>query len=328
MKKNRILESLCTLAATLLLSAGCSQNELGNEQGDSLPEGKYPIEFTATGLQATPLTRATVDGTWNGNEPIAIKIGDDVKEYVTEIYNERVPLKAVSEKFYYQIKGSFLVSAWYYGTGYNENPPKGWTVQSNQGTEENYQKSDFLYAYDTLGLIWGNGNLHFFHQTAKVVVHIIDGNQTPEGITVKSMTIGNGSNMYLTGSWTAPEKTWVNDQSIVLGAWTEQPQPGSIIPKKLGQQKVTVDNDEKTSLASYEALVIPQTIDAGEKLFVIDIDGYSPFYYKPEQNIEWQGGTQYTYNITLEGSTLSVTSISSSMDWGSGASGSGSVEIE
>lgn len=330
MKMNRILESLCTLAATLLL-AGCSQNELGNEQGDPLPEGKYPIEFTATGLQATPLTRATSDGKWDGNEQIAIMIGNEVKEYVTYFNNEQVPLKAASEMFYYQISSPFLASAWYCGTGYKSVCPTEWTVPDNQNAAENYQKSDFLYAHDRLGLSWGNGLLHFFHQTAKVTVHILSGDHTPVDVTadkIVGLTIGDSDNISLNGGWTAPTDVWIDKDSNVYGSWSaSSATKGVITPLSLGEQSITLDGGGKTlSLASYQALVIPQTIIGNSKLFKIDIKGYSPFYYTvPAGGIEWKAGTEHTYYITIEGTKLSVTT-NNSIVWGTGgANGSGSV---
>ena len=47
----------------LLGLAACTQDD-----ADSLPEGKYPIVIRATGLSAaaTPASRATVDGNWQG----------------------------------------------------------------------------------------------------------------------------------------------------------------------------------------------------------------------------------------------------------------------
>ena len=55
-------------AALLLVMTACSQDEIAD--GNRLPEGKYPLIITASGLQApvaaSPATtsRATVDGTW------------------------------------------------------------------------------------------------------------------------------------------------------------------------------------------------------------------------------------------------------------------------
>lgn len=55
-------------AALLLVLTACSQDEIAD--GNRLPDGKYPLIITASGLQApvaaspAATSRATVDGTW------------------------------------------------------------------------------------------------------------------------------------------------------------------------------------------------------------------------------------------------------------------------
>ena len=69
--------------AGMLLLAGCTQDKLADtSQGEMLPEGKYPMTFTVTGLEATATTRGTTDGTWDGGEEVAVQVGDVVKKYV------------------------------------------------------------------------------------------------------------------------------------------------------------------------------------------------------------------------------------------------------
>lgn len=340
MKKNRLLPSFrrnlrrlmmpVAMCSVALMAASCSKAT--DDDGTTLPEGMYPIEFTATGLQATLLTRTTVDGTWDGSEQIAIKIENDVKKYVIDDANkDKVPLKAASEMFYYQTRSPFLASAWYCGTGYDSVRPTEWTVETNQNTEKNYQKSDFLYAYDTFGFMWGNSSLHFFHQTAKVTVHILSGDHTPADVTadkIVSLTIGDSDNMSLKGGWAAPTDEWKDEKSNVYGSWSaSSATKGVITAQSFGEQSITLDGGGKTlSLASYQALVIPQTIDANSRLFKIYIKGYSQFYYiVPAGGIEWKAGTEHIYYITIEGTKLSVTT-SESIGWDTdGASSSGSV---
>jgi hypothetical protein len=73
-------------------------------------------------------------------------------------------------------------------------------------------------------------------------------------------------------------------------------------------------------------LAVPQKISNGSSLIKTGIAEYSPFYYKPKSEITWRGGTEYTYNITIEGSTLSVTTRTSICRSTAGAaSGSGCV---
>lgn len=70
-------------AATALLFAlaACTQDELADDS--RLSKEEYPIVIHATGLsvEATPSTRASVDGDWVGVNSVALKMGDAVKEY-------------------------------------------------------------------------------------------------------------------------------------------------------------------------------------------------------------------------------------------------------
>ena len=128
--------------AGMLLLAGCAQDKLADTtQGEMLPEGKYPMTFTVTGLEATATTRGTADDFWDGGEYVAVQVGDVVKKYVTASYGKSTTLQPAGpdDAFYWQSTDEKKqVSAWYLGTGYNNNPPTKtnpwwlWSVQSNQ----------------------------------------------------------------------------------------------------------------------------------------------------------------------------------------------------
>ncbi len=318
-----------------LIAASCSTDD-NVTLGEPLPEGMYPIEFTATGLQATPQTRATADDTWNGGDNVAIQIGEDVKQYkATRSQVSTTELTPTYNRFYWQNTNDVTVQAWYCGTAYNATLPTSWKVQSDQSGTDGYQNSDFLYAQDNFK--FGNTNaLNFYHQTAQVWVYIFNGDNTPADINIttykkiKSLTIGDNGNIYLEGRWKAPTNTQAqetNGYDVFESASSDT--KGTITPKPFFSGQITVDGIRRIALANYKALVIPQTIKAGEKLFVIHIDGYSPFYYKvPDGGIEWKAGIRHVYYIFIKGSKLSVTA-SSSIGWDAdGASGSGSVTID
>lgn len=356
MKRKGILQTAFTLTATLLLAA-CTQDELADKQGEPLPEGKYPLTFTASidgaAVAVTPQTRASVDGSFNNVDYIAVGIWDGTmipfrymtfkKDGVNAAWEYNRKIEEYVEKPYWQsTTNATQVRAWYFNKNDNgeyydvkyktgEHPDSGsfsWEVADGQ-SGVGYTNSDFLYAFDSFSFAENPKTLHFFHQTAKVVVHIIAGDQTPADITGDkiSMTIGDSGNpIYLQGKWKRPDSHWIDDNSRIFGTWTTSGQDKNIItPKELGPKDITVNSDKKQSLASYEALAIPQKISADNRLFKIEIDGYSPFYYTvPAEGIEWKAGTEHTYYITIEGSKLSVTA-SSSIGWTDGASGSGSV---
>ena len=362
MKRKGILQTAFTLTATLLLAA-CTQDELADKQGEPLPEGKYPLTFTASidgaAVAVTPQTRASVDGSFNNVDYIAVGIWDGTmipfrymtfkKDGVNAAWEYNRKIEEYVEKPYWQsTTNATQVRAWYfnknengeyYGVKYKtgEHPDSGsfsWEVADGQ-SGVGYTNSDFLYAFDFFSFAENPKTLHFFHQTAKVGVHIIAGDQTPADITTDkiSMTIGTTDSPVCTkGRWKRPDSHWIDDNSRIFGTWTTSGQNKNIItPKELGPKDITVNGESIKTLASYEALVIPQTIAAGKKLFVINTtdNEYAPFYYTvPAGNITWQAGTEHTYYITIKGSSLSVTT-SESIGWDTdGVSGSGSVEIE
>ena len=73
-------QNLLFLCAAALAVTACTQDERSN---GALPEGEYPLIINATGLQvvATPASRATVDGDWQGVQTVAVEMGGTVKQY-------------------------------------------------------------------------------------------------------------------------------------------------------------------------------------------------------------------------------------------------------
>ena len=317
----RMCDSLLAISlATTLGLAGCTED--GRMAGEMLPEGKYPVTFTATGLEIPAATRATADGTWNQGDEVAIQIGGDVRKHTANSSGASTTLNAASgiTPFYWQNTGEIKsVSAWYLGTGYGDGAlPTTWSVQTNQNSGNGYQQSDFLYAPQTDIDFKGTKPLTFYHQTAKVVVNIRNYGVASDASKISSV----GIKAITAGTFTTSLTDYCGLSTEPAGTLSE------IIPFRLGSPNANVvfDNtkSEETALASYQALVIPQTLDAST-LITINIEGYAPFTYNTPA-VEWKGGTQYTYNLTIKGSEVTAT-VSSSLGWTDGATGSGSVDI-
>lgn len=320
--------------AGMLLLAGCAQDKPADtSQGEMLPEGKYPMTFTVTGLEATATTRGTTDGTWDGGEEVAVQVGDVVKKYVAVGSGESTTLQPADpdNAFYWQSTDETKqVSAWYLGTGYNNNPPtttKGWkwSVQSDQNNN-GYQQSDFLYAPQTACSFGGTNSLTFSHKTAKVVINIRKYGVATDDKDIESITI---LRTMLTGA--TVEKNgeltfWGNGESS----------RESITPKLSGQNtnvSFEANKPAETALASYQALVIPDN-DIHQISIEIKMKGYTPFKYTLSTSGvsgKWESGIQYTYNLTIKGSEVTATVTSTEMTWkdgdNGGSGGNGSVEI-
>ena len=133
------------------------------------------------------------------------------------------------------------------------------------------------------------------------------------GKTGLGMTVGN-DNIYINGNLGTPVEG--------VYTWTPGETKGTITPYTLGQKSMS---DGNTSLVSFGALVIPQTISEGQTLFSFTVDGQTYTYTVPVGGITWEGGKEYTYNVTI-GYEFKVDA-EQSTNWNDGNSGSGSVVL-
>ena len=164
--------------------------------------------------------------------------------------------------------------------------PTQWKVETVQ-SGEGYRQSDFLYATSQGNVGAGTpANFTFNHQTAKIVVHVRNSGIVA-GKTELSMKVGN-DNIYIDGELVSQ----VNNVFI----WTSGETKGTITPYTLGQKSMS---DGNTSLVSFGALVIPQTISEGNTLFSFTVDEQTYYYEVPSAGITWSVGTEYTYNVTI-----------------------------
>ena len=166
-------------AATVLLFAAtaCTQDDLG---GGTLPEGEYPLVIRATGLQAvaTPASRATVDGNWQGVQTVAVEMGGTVKEYDVTASDadgyKTATLSSDTDPFWWTSREDITVSAWWpYGTTMPDV-----VVKADQSTKEGFEGSDFIFA-EAQTVQFDHPTLEFSHRTARITVLLKPG----DGIT-------------------------------------------------------------------------------------------------------------------------------------------------
>ena len=270
------------LAASLL--AACTQDEQPSLQGEML---------TFTASIEGGLTRATVDNTWSGGETVALQINaGGWLDYTADAYGN-----LTGNDYYWQNTDPVTVQGICPATAAGSTT---WSVESDQSSYRNYQSGDLL-ATGVTTVNYGNAaNLTFRHQTAKLVVNIVDGPIVPDNPEV---TVGN-NNLALTGTFTKPSS------GSSFGTWTPGAQTGSITPYRLSYPNTVAG---KTIKVSYAALVIPQILDAGTKLISILINGQL-YTYKLPLDITWKPGCVYTYTITVRAEGLEV-SVDTIQDW-------------
>ena len=98
--------------------------------------------------------------------------------------------------------------------------------------------------------------------------------------------------------------------------WTPGSTRGYITAYNLGPKPLASDENE-TSLASFAALVIPQTVESNYRYLVIKNGNASYFCYSSTE-ITWDAGHSYTYEVTImEENRVMIDNITVS-DWGNG----------
>ncbi|WP_455638684.1 fimbrillin family protein [Parabacteroides sp.] len=292
-----------TFAFLALLLPSCTPD--GETDGNSLPDGKYPLIFTSS-LEAMVETRATTDdeGSWTEGDQVAVKVGDEVKEYsygADETFTSDKP-------FYWTgTDETKTVSAWYPYSAHTTENGIEWSVKSDQNADENYQQSDFLYAPEQdIEFNDKTKSLDFYHQTARVVINIKKAEVATKENDIKSVVIGDANNFSLWGTYTAPSG------DVTAGTWNTSSSSamGTIIPKDI--------TDPTTGfLKTYTALVIPQDMDGKPfiKVTIGEDDAAREYVYTPEEDkADLKAGNQYTYNITVKKTGLEVTA-GTSVSW-------------
>lgn len=298
MKKLSI--SLCIACLTGIMAAGCTEE---TDSDKRLPDGKYPMTFTAA-VDGLTVTRTTTENSWEGGEEIAVQIGNTVKKYIVSADKKTL---SSSDPFYWEKSDeSKNVTAWYYGHGsiasggINANVvPTSWSVKENQNEEEGYQKSDFLYAAPKdISFSSTDKSLTFTHQTAHVVINIKKAEAATEADVISSVVIGNEKNLALSGTYIAPT------EGNATGAWNiSNGTMGTITPKDI------TAGDGGDILKTYAALVIPQTI-SGQKFIAVTLKDGNTYYYTPHNtDADLKSGRQYTYNITVKHGYLEVVTV-------------------
>ena len=284
----------------LLLLAGilsaCSHDDLT----ETRPEGNGELlVLTAVMADVTTGTRATPDNSWEGTETVIVEVIDNYDNTTTPDWTQakrgiytastdgKLTFVSGEQSSWLSDNETKLVRAWHYGDN-STTLSSSWSVQTNQ-TGDNYANSDLLFAQTT---VIGRQEiaLKFYHQVAKVVVHVR--NVGPVyGSHEVSVTIGEMNNIVMNGTVSTDNisENYLN--------WTPGSTMGTITAYSLGPKPLASDENE-TSLASFAALVIPQTV---ESLFpYLDIkNGLRSYPCYSSTELTWEAGHSYTYEVTI-----------------------------
>ena len=275
-----------TLAALALLLGACTQDELAD--GSRLSKEEYPIVIHATGLsvEATPSTRASVDGDWVGVNSVALKIGDAVKEYIvttSDADGYKSAMLTSNDPYYWISRNPITVSAWWPMDNTDITQMPVVKVAEDQSKLADFQNSDFISA-ENRKVEFNNPTLEFTHRTARVAIELKPGT----GFT------------------------------SVAGATV------SLVSLSADNGNPTAIKTYNASGNTYEALTAPQTVAAGKPFVKVELGG-GTFYFRPQNNVVLEAGNRYTYivkvnatGLTLEGCTIG--------SWTDGGGESGAAE--
>lgn len=308
-------------AATVLLFAAtaCTQDDLGS---GTLPEGEYPLVIRATGLQAvaTPASRATVDGNWQGVQTVALSVGGTVKQYDVTASDadgyQSATLSSDTDPFWWTSREDITVSAWWpYGTTMPDV-----VVKADQSTKEGFEGSDFISA-EAQTVQFDSPTLEFSHRTARITVLLKpgDGITSVTGADVSVTGLGTDNSnpatirTYEAGgdtyeALTAPQTVKANTPFIQvdLGGGTYYFRPHSDVVLAAGSRYTYTVNVNATGL-TLEGCTIGGWTDGGSESGTAEDLGYfiqddgSYTVYTANGLKEWAEAVQTdpTLNITL-----------------------------
>ena len=275
------------LAALALLLGACTQDELADDS--RLSKEEYPIVIHATGLsvEATPSTRASVDGDWQGVTSVALKMGDAVKEYTVTATDadgyKSATLSRENDPYYWTSRDPITVSAWWPFDNTDITQMPAVKVAEDQSKLADFQNSDFISA-ENRKVEFNNPTLEFTHRTARVTIELKPGT----GFT------------------------------SVAGATV------SLVSLSADNGNPTAIKTYNASGNTYEALTAPQTVAAGKPFVKVELGG-GTFYFRPQNNVVLEAGSRYKYTVkvnttglTLEGCTIG--------SWADGGGESGAAE--
>lgn len=165
------------------------------------------------------------------------------------------------------------------------------SIKLDQSTTESFMTSDFLWAKsEATSPTKDKIPLSFTHQMSKAIINIkSERDFTEEEVQKFSASL---LNLHLDA---------IVDLSSGTVSTASGSQPKSLTPRKR--------NNPTTGYGiTFEAIVLPQTIAASAELFAIrSAEGATPYIYKAANELIFSSQKQYTFNITISRTGISVT---------------------
>lgn len=305
------------LPLLLLLAAACA-GDYTDYDPDTAAGAATPVSLT---------TRATTPdaATFAPGDCIAMRIGGEVKPYVC---NADGTLTADGTPYYWTSgTGSTIDNAlaWH---PYSDALPATLTLTTDQSTDTGYASADFLStgAVSLVRNADGSGNatvsgstdgsLTFRHRTTRVLLNI-----RPDGSSIRTLNPKDITGVTLCGHIHAE----VDPDEGTLSLATGSNPPSAAGPTVSPVTPHPCATAAGGFTASYEALFVPAAVSDANLLTVTLADGKTfstPLSTgsAPSAITRWEGGTTYTYNITLRSDRITFTAAATDVPWTPGAS--------
>jgi hypothetical protein len=253
----------------------CSKDNGGDPPADENVSLNFSSRIDA------PQTRSIADNAWDGGEQVQVSVNDETATAYAAAVNGT--LTPVSPTYWQSASQSVSARAW---------SPASWTMQTDQSTEANFRKADFIFAPAVAGITAANSAdkpLVFAHRTAKVTVILFAG----EGISAEVL---NAATVTFFGYTAGTANT---DNGSIAGSAN-----GRITAFRNG--------------AAHTALLIPQNMTADADFIGVAANGNNYFHKPAEGEANLEAGKSYTYNVTLGSDGIAVTAIAGAISLRSG----------
>lgn len=289
------------LAFGMSLLAACSA-----DSSDTAATGQAMVLYASVDEPAT--TRSTVDNTWTVGDLVALNIskGDAsvVKQYcVTNAATGRLDGNGAENVYFWEENSSDAVSiaGWF---PYAASLPSSVSVAADQSTADKLQAQDFLYApAKDISPTAVERALTFYHQLARVTFRVKLADPENGMTAINGATLGTTASPFrLNGTFTAPTG------SATYGTWAFGSSTGVITPCETTAPYGFVK--------AYTALVIPGTYPVGTALLSLAATEGDYTYLVADNALTLTTGGSYTFDVTVENSSIIVRLVGSIVGWG------------
>lgn len=266
---------IAVLAAALAVSCAKDVNEMEPAYGKRM-------SFTAATVN---VTGSSVSGGWDGISSVAVKVGEEVREYKVSTSGNSVTLSSDSPFFWKSLEES--VEAWWPVDASDISRKPSVLVKADQSTEEALNASDFIEASGTAK--FADPRLEFRHRTAKVTVELVPG----DGFTA------------------------VRNATLTVASTAEGVEGGATSCNAFKTSPAT------SSTGTYTVLVPPQTIPGGSAFVTVRmIAGSEDFkhIFRPSADIILEAGKEYTFRLKVNMTALELAQAPNIGEWGTGSS--------